>query len=91
MLWLAPRKAVFVSGSSHAGTRADRCLHRLQGDKGTAMDKLRLVLVYLLTAESLPSEDELRPLESALRESLLDFVLSWKVYDRQASLTDAHH
>lgn len=38
-----------------------------QGDKGTATDKLRLVLVYLLTAEAVPSEDDFRPVEAALR------------------------
>ncbi len=38
-----------------------------QKGTGTAMDKLRLVLVYLLTAEALPSEDTLRPVEDALR------------------------
>jgi hypothetical protein len=42
----------------------------VQGQKGTAMDRLRLVLVYLLTAEALPSEDELRPIQTALRECL---------------------
>lgn len=40
----------------------------VQGDKGTATDRLRLVLVYLLTAESLPSDAELAPIESSLRE-----------------------
>lgn len=38
-----------------------------QTGKGTAADKLRLVLVYLLTAESLPSTEQLRPVEDALR------------------------
>lgn len=38
----------------------------IQGGRGTAMDRLRLVLVYLLTAEALPSEEELRPIQSAL-------------------------
>lgn len=44
----------------------------VQGGKGTAADKLRLVLVYLLTTESLPSEEQLRPIEDALREAGAD-------------------
>jgi hypothetical protein len=32
---------------------ATRGVGRLQGQGGTAMDKLRLVLVYLLTADAL--------------------------------------
>ncbi len=46
----------------------------LKGEKGSATDKLRAVLVYLLTAESLPGEEEFRPVESALRKSLSVFV-----------------
>lgn len=42
----------------------------MQTGKGTAADKLRLVLVYLLTAEALPATEQLRPVEDALRNHL---------------------
>lgn len=38
----------------------------LTGQRGSAMDKLRLVLVFLLTCEELPSDAELQRLESTL-------------------------
>lgn len=38
----------------------------LTGQRGSAMDKLRLVLVFLLTCEELPNDAELQRLESTL-------------------------
>lgn len=38
----------------------------LQGGHGTATDKLRLALVYLLTCESLPSDADFQTVEAAL-------------------------
>ena len=38
----------------------------MQAGHGTATDRLRLALVYLLTCEALPSDAELAPVETAL-------------------------
>lgn len=44
----------------------------LQGPKGSATDKLRLALVWLLTYDGLPSDSEMSDLESALTSSGAD-------------------
>ena len=41
-------------------------MHGVQAGHGTATDRLRLALVYLLTCETLPSDSELAPVETAL-------------------------
>lgn len=38
----------------------------MQGDKGSAQDKLRLVLVWLLTCEALPIEGDMERVLSSL-------------------------
>ena len=37
-----------------------------QGSEGSAMDKLRVVLVWLLTSEALPSDSDMERLQSSL-------------------------
>ena len=43
-----------------------------QGSEGSAMDKLRLVLVWLLTSEALPSESDMERLQSSLASAGAD-------------------
>ena len=43
-----------------------------QGSEGSAMDKLRLVLVWLLTSEALPSEADMERLQSSLASAGAD-------------------
>ena len=43
-----------------------------QGSEGSAMDKLRLVLVWLLTTEALPSDSDMERLQSSLASAGAD-------------------
>ncbi|KAA6417657.1 MAG: SM Sec1-family [Trebouxia sp. A1-2] len=62
--------------------REEDCLHGkpdlpaierlLQGSEGSAMDKLRLVLVWLLTTEALPSDSDMERLQSSLASAGAD-------------------
>lgn len=63
---LVPRASSHVPPPTTAQGTVARIEQLLSGQRGSAMDKLRLVLVFLLTCEELPSDAEVQRLESTL-------------------------
>lgn len=62
------------------------------GGRGTAEDKLRLVLIYLLTCDGLPSDAEMSDLEAAVRNVGGDTMsLSYVRTLKRNNLTGAKH
>ena len=64
---------------------------RMQAGSGTATDRLRLTLVYLLTCETLPSDADLAPIETALSAARdLQRVIKYRLHAASICSYQAH-